>query len=245
MGIKLDQLLEALALDEDIESTNDGLFFKAYDARPELMDNILHDMGYSEDDFPTLDDIPLEDRQKAFSLWLDEVRERAKWQDDMDSAVYEIIDLVDSSNLGESLNESLYIIVPVEKRYDDLTFTDYEKFFLKYGAYKTREECWDKIEELAPDRWDAFIPMKLEGVNESLYEDFWNPGKEFNDFIKLLQNEFDDSGWNSWSQEERDNFAKKVAKRYLEVNPTPTPVFFQDLTDNNYHIERRAFERLL
>ena len=163
MGIKFDQLLEALALDEDVESTNDGLFFKAYDARPELMDNILHDMGYSEDDFPTLDDIPLEDRQKAFSIWLDEVRERAKWQDDMDSAVYEIIDLVDSSNLGESLNESFnkYIIIPVERRYDELGPSDYLEFVKKYGAFDTRQECWDKIDELAPDRWDAFIPLKL------------------------------------------------------------------------------------
>ena len=83
------------------------------------------------------------------------------------------------------------------------------------------------------------------GLNEYLEEDFWNPGKEFEEFVRLLDTEFDNSEWNNWNQLKRDSFAEKVARRYLQMNPTPTPMFFQDLTDNNFHTERRAFEKLL
>lgn len=80
---------------------------------------------------------------------------------------------------------------------------------------------------------------------ETLAEDFWNPGKEFIEFEELLGTEFDESGWNEWNQEERDAFAEQVARRYLEMNPTPTPMFYDDLTDNNFHTYRKAFEKLL
>ena len=66
--------------------------------------------------------------------------------------------------------DSMWIIIPTERRYDDLTADDYFKFAKKYGTFNNQKDCFDKIEELAPDRWDAFIPMKLEGVNESLNE---------------------------------------------------------------------------
>ena len=66
--------------------------------------------------------------------------------------------------------DSMWIIIPTERRYDDLTADDYFKFARKYGTFNSQKDCFDKIEELAPDRWDAFIPMKLEGVNESLNE---------------------------------------------------------------------------
>lgn len=92
---------------------------------------------------------------------------------------------------------------------------------------------------------EALDPSLDEYLDESLNEGFWDSGKEFDEFISLLNTEFDNSGWNTWNQARRDKFAEKVAKRYLEINPTPTPMFFQDLTDNNYHTERRAFARLL
>ena len=84
-----------------------------------------------------------------------------------------------------------------------------------------------------------------EEVEPELEEDFWNPGKEFQDFEHLLYDEFDESGWNEWDQIQRDAFAEQVAQRYLEINPTPTPMFYEDLTDNNFHTYRKAFERLL
>lgn len=70
-----------------------------------------------------------------------------------------------------------------------------------------------------------------ESCEKELKEDFWNPGKEFNEFVDLLNTEFDESDWNNWNQEERDNFAKQVAEIYLSINPTPTPMFFEDLTE--------------
>lgn len=66
--------------------------------------------------------------------------------------------------------DSMWIIIPTEKRYDNLTADDYFKFAKKYGTFNNQKDCFDKIEELAPDRWDAFIPMRIEGVNESLNE---------------------------------------------------------------------------
>lgn len=67
--------------------------------------------------------------------------------------------------------DSMWIIIPTERRYDDLTADDYFKFSKKYGTFHNRKDCFDKIAELAPDRWDAFIPMKLEGVNEAYETD--------------------------------------------------------------------------
>ena len=81
----------------------------------------------------------------------------------------ELLEALDSSldEFEEDLN-SMWIIIPTERRYDDLTADDYFKFAKEYGTFNNQKDCFDKIEELAPDRWDAFIPMKLEGVNESL-----------------------------------------------------------------------------
>lgn len=92
-------------LSEDMDSAKDVLFYKAYDARSELMEDILEEFGYTPYNCETIEDIPTDIKRKAFYMWLKEVRELAKWHDDMDSRVYDIIDLVDSSNLDESLNE--------------------------------------------------------------------------------------------------------------------------------------------
>ena len=151
-------------LSEDLDSSNDELFYKAYDVYPEYMEPILANLGYTEDNCETLEDVPRDAKRKAFSLWLKEMRERATWNDQMPTAVYDIIDLVDSSNLGESLNESydsMWIIIPVERRYDELSPSDYLKYAKKYGTFDNQKDCWDKIDQLAPDRWDAFIPFKL------------------------------------------------------------------------------------
>lgn len=67
--------------------------------------------------------------------------------------------------------DSMWIIIPTERRYDDLSTSDYDEFINKYGTFNSRQECWDKIDKLAPDRWDAFIPMRIEGVNEAYETD--------------------------------------------------------------------------
>ena len=88
----------------------------------------------------------------------------------------ELLEALDPSldEFEEDLN-SMWVIIPTERRYDDLTADDYFKFAKKYGTFNNQKDCFDRIEELAPDRWDAFIPMKLEGVNEALNEDYLDP----------------------------------------------------------------------
>lgn len=92
----------------------------------------------------------------------------------------ELLEALDSSldEFEEDLN-SMWIIIPTERRYDDLSTSDYDEFINKYGTFNSRQECWDKIDKLAPDRWDAFIPMRIEGVNESLNEDIDSEKIEF------------------------------------------------------------------
>ncbi len=75
--------------------------------------------------------------------------------------------------------DSMWIIIPTERRYDELTPSDYLEFARQYGTFNNQKDCFDKIDELAPDRWDAFIPMRLEGVNESLNEDIDSEKREF------------------------------------------------------------------
>lgn len=98
--------------------------------------------------------------------------------------------------------------------------------------------------DVASNAISSAIDAKLHDGND-LEEDFWDPGEEFQNFEYLLYDEFDESGWNEWDQIQRDAFAEKVAKRYLELNPTPTQMFYDDLTDNNFHTYRKAFEKLL
>lgn len=104
----------------------------------------------------------------------------------------ELLEALDPSldKIEEDVSDFMYIIIPTERRYDDLTPYDYDKFIRKYGIFDTRDECIDKIIELAPDRWDAFIPMRIEGVNESLNESNETYTKEDlearKSFVKIL-----------------------------------------------------------
>lgn len=94
--------------------------------------------------------------------------------------------------------------------------------------------------------WGDFWESPEKDLTESFDADELEfPGKEFIEFEELFGTEFDESGWNEWNQEERDAFAEQVARRYLEMNPTPTPMFYDDLTDNNFHTYRKAFKKLL
>ena len=75
-------------------------------------------------------------------------------------------------------------------------------------------------------------------------ESFWQPGPEFEEYLDLY-NKYDDSGWNNWNNEQRDRFCTKLAKEYLRINPYPSQDFFDDLTDNNFHSDYKAFRKLL
>ena len=83
-----------------------------------------------------------------------------------------------------------------------------------------------------------------------LYESFWNPCPEFQEFEKLWADmedsiPFPNNDWNKWSQQQRDMFADEVTAEYLKTNPNPSQMFFDDLEDNNYHTAYKSFERAL
>lgn len=83
-----------------------------------------------------------------------------------------------------------------------------------------------------------------------LYESFWNPCPEFQEFEKLWADmedsiPFPNNDWNKWSQQQRDTFADEVTAEYLKINPNPSQIFFDDLEDNNYHTAYKSFERAL
>lgn len=111
----------------------------------------------------------------------------------------ELLEALDSSldKFEEDL-DSMWIIIPTERRYDDLTANDYLKFAKRYGTFNNQKDCFDKIEKLAPDRWDAFIPMKLEGINESL-----------NESKHIVESNFDKA----------DDMAKRISKKIEESLP--------------------------
>ena len=96
----------------------------------------------------------------------------------------QLLEALDPSldKFDEYLN-SMWIIIPTERRYDELTGQDYFDFARKYGTFNSQQDCIDKIIELAPDRWDAFIPMNLEGINEAYETDIEieaKPGDPYN-----------------------------------------------------------------
>lgn len=102
----------------------------------------------------------------------------------------ELLEALDPSldKFEEDLN-SMWIIIPTERRYDDLSTSDYDEFINKYGTFNSRQACWDKIDELAPDRWDAFIPLRIEGVNEAYETDIEieaKPGDPYNTNEKVI-----------------------------------------------------------
>ena len=83
-----------------------------------------------------------------------------------------------------------------------------------------------------------------------LYESFWSPCPEFQEFEKLWTDmedsiPFPNNDWNKWSQQQRDMFADEVTAEYLKTNPNPSQDFFDDLEDNNYHTAYKSFERAL
>ena len=89
--------------------------------------------------------------------------------------------------------DSMWIIIPTERRYDDLTANDYDEFINKYGTFNSRQECWDKIDKLAPDRWDAFIPLRIDGVNEALNEDISSTKNELKQEFYRTKKELEES----------------------------------------------------
>ena len=71
---------------------------------------------------------------------------------------------VQKKKLNESAQD-MWVLVPTQNRYDDPI--DVMKFAKKYGVFDSMSKAFDKAEELAPDRWDAFVPIRL---SESLTE---------------------------------------------------------------------------
>lgn len=116
---------------------------------------------------------------------------------------------------------------------------------------------WDILDPmLTPDILEDIVealetfreknPYKV--TNESLKEDFWNPGKYF----KALQDmeDIDADKWNSASQEERDkmvipyltNFWNKYKE---EMTQADLDALFDDMEDSNYHTPARVLTDII
>lgn len=92
--------------------------------------------------------------------------------------------------------------------------------------------------------------LKKMHLSEALFEDwfeedFWNPGKEFNNFMDIIDEDGMYDAWNSMNQDERDGLCDKVAMTYINRYGKPSQEFFDDLEDNNFHSEYRAFQRIM
>lgn len=124
------------------------------------------------------------------------------------------------------------------------THTEAQAYILKH---LDKDLTCDEVEEKYAIKGRNYDQDLFE---ESLNEDFWNPSQEFTDFIEFedsIEPEFNEKfgtngGWNSWSQEQRDEFCDEVVARYLKDNYA-TPMLLDDLTDNNFHSEWKAFKR--
>ena len=181
--------------------------------------------------------------------------------EDFNINVDEMIDFILQSKLNESYNSKQVNEEYGEDKYS-LVGQDGNAFALMGYTARCMKECGlrDEIDEMRERATesdynnlirvcDEYVQrcndIARDGFEEALNEDFWNPGEEFTEFNNLLNTEFDERNWNNWNQDERDAFAKKVAKRYLEINPNPSRAFFDDLEDSNFHTYYRAFDILL
>lgn len=89
-------------------------------------------------------------------------------------------------------------------------------------------------------------PYKI--TNESLKEDFWNPGKYF----RALQDmeDIDADKWNSASQEERDKMVTPYLTNFWnkykeEMTQADLDALFDDMEDSNYHTPARVLTDII
>lgn len=118
----------------------------------------------------------------------------------------------------KKLNESaqdMWVLVPTQNRYDDPI--DVKKFAKEYGIFDSMSKAFDKAEELAPDRWDAFVPVRL---SESFTEARNPENDEVNATVDAVK-----------QTKERHNAKKKNESLSLnESSGTEYEIYFSDLT---------------
>ena len=132
-----------------------------------------------------------------------------------------------------------------------LCIGDDEKCILNY------DRGWDILDKMiTPDILEDMVEAletfrdenPYEVIDESLKEDFWNPGKYF----RALQDmeDIDADKWNSANQEERDkmvtpyltNFWNKYKEEMTQAN---LDALFDDMEDSNYHTPARILADII
>lgn len=95
--------------------------------------------------------------------------------------------------------------------------------------------------------YDSSAELAELKLNESLKEDFWNPSREFKDFINYLNSNVDYDDWNSLSAKERIDLVTPAIKDYVRKNSYGVvwQLLLSDLADNNYHTEYKVLLRAL
>ena len=132
-----------------------------------------------------------------------------------------------------------------------LCIGDDEKCILNY------DRGWDILDPMiTPDILEDVVEAlemfrdenPYEITNESLKEDFWNPGKYF----KALQDmeDIDADKWNSANQEERDKMVTPYLTNFWnkykeEMTQADLDALFDDMEDSNYHTPARILADII
>lgn len=132
-----------------------------------------------------------------------------------------------------------------------LCIGDDEKCILNY------DRGWDILDPMiTPDILEDIVEAlemfrdenPYEITNESLKEDFWNPGKYF----KALQDmeDIDANKWNSANQEERDKMVTPYLTNFWnkykeEMTQADIDALFDDMEDSNYHTPARILADII
>ena len=132
-----------------------------------------------------------------------------------------------------------------------LCIGDDEKCILNY------DRGWDILDKMiTPDILEDIVEAleefrdenPYEVTNESLKEDFWNPGKYF----KALQDmeDIDGDKWNSANQEERDKMVTPYLTNFWnkykeEMTQADLDALFDDMEDSNYHTPLRVLQDII
>ena len=117
----------------------------------------------------------------------------------------------------------------------------YNGFGQELARRGTDVDWWDAGEEIYPDDDYYYESIRLK-------ESWANPCRWFDKFTDILGDPsiVDDTGWDEATQEERNAMVQPAVDKFIEMYADEMigpdwQMFLDDLTDANYHTERRLF----